>query len=141
MLDSSPSSASFIFKGIMSSQPLDEDGFHSIAWDDAPPRPNSRPILTDISGSDDGEGFETISPSPGSPVASTSGSTARDTDTVTERQYRDRGEFDVDKQQTVDFHGKWMSIEVRDPVKEHEGSKDMFVSYAVRNKVSSCLEV
>jgi sorting nexin-4 len=28
-----------------------------------------------------------------------------------------------------------MSIEVRDPVKEHEGSKDMFVSYAVRTKV------
>jgi sorting nexin-4 len=117
----------------MSSQPLEEDGFHSIAWDDAPARSNSRPILTDISASDDGEGFETISP--GSPVASTSGSTARDTDTVNDRQYRDRGEHDTDKQQSVDFNGKWMSIEVRDPVKEHEGSKDMFVSYAVRTKV------
>lgn len=119
----------------MSSQPIDEDGFHSIAWDDAPPRSNSRPILTEISGSDDGEGFETISP--GSPVASTSGSAAHDHDhdTLNERQYRDRGEHDVDKQQSVDFNGKWMSIEVRDPVKEHEGSKDMYVSYAVRTKV------
>jgi sorting nexin-4 len=117
----------------MSSQPIDEDGFHSIAWDDAPPRTNSRPILTEISGSDDGEGFETISP--GSPVASASGSAARDQDTLTERQYRDRGEHDTDKQQSVDFNGKWMSIEVRDPVKEHEGSKDMYVSYAVRTKV------
>jgi hypothetical protein len=117
----------------MSSQPIDEDGFHSIAWDDAPPRTNSRPILTEISGSDDGEGFETISP--GSPVASASGSTAHDQDTLTERQYRDRGEHDTDKQQSVDFNGKWMSIEVRDPVKEHEGSKDMYVSYAVRTKV------
>jgi sorting nexin-4 len=119
----------------MSSQPIDEDGFHSIAWDDAPSQ-SSRPILTDISASDDGNidgGFETISP--GSPVASTSGSTARDHDTVYDRQYRDRGEHDVDKQQSVDFQGKWMSIEVRDPVKEHEGSKDMFVSYAVRTKV------
>jgi sorting nexin-4 len=116
----------------MSSQPIDEDGFHSIAWDDAPPRSNSRPILTDISGSDDGEGFETISP--GSPVASTSG-TARDEETLNERQYRDRGEHDTDKQQSVDFNGKWMSIEVRDPVKEQEGSKDMYVSYAVRTKV------
>lgn len=123
----------------MSSQPLDEDGFHSIAWDDAPPQSTSRPILTEISGSDDGdgEGFETISP--GSPVASASGSNARDRDrdqdTLTDRQYRDRGEHDVDKQQSVDYDGKWMSIEVRDPVKEHEGSKDMYVSYAVRTKV------
>jgi len=119
----------------MSSQPLDEDGFHSIAWDDAPPLTNSRPILTDISGSDDGEGFETISP--GSPVASTSGTTAHDEETLNDRQYRDRGEHDTDKQQSVDFNGKWMSIEVRDPVKEHEGSKDMYVSYAVRTKVSN----
>lgn len=119
----------------MSSQPLDEDGFHSIAWDDAPPRTNSRPILTDISGSDDGEGFETISP--GSPVASTSGTAAHDEETLNDRQYRDRGENDTDKQQSVDFNGKWMSIEVRDPVKEHEGSKDMYVSYAVRTKVSN----
>jgi sorting nexin-4 len=121
----------------MSSQPLDEDGFHSIAWDDAPAQSTSRPILTEISGSgsDDGEGFETISP--GSPVASASGSNARDhdQDTLNDRQYRDRGEHDVDKQQSVEYNGKWMSIEVRDPVKEHEGSKDMYVSYAVRTKV------
>lgn len=131
----------------MSSQPLDEDGFHSIAWDDAPPQSTSRPILTEISGSDDGdgEGFETISP--GSPVASASGSNARDRDrdrdqdTLTDRQYRDRGEHDVDKQQSVDYDGKWMSIEVRDPVKEHEGSKDMYVSYAVRTKVSAVISI
>ena len=28
-----------------------------------------------------------------------------------------------------------MSISVTDPIKEHEGSKDMFVSYAVRTRV------
>lgn len=126
----------------MTSQPIDEDGFHSIAWDDAP-RPQSRAILTDVSASEDGDGddgeggFETISP--GSPVASTSGSTAKDheTDTIHERQYRDRDTDDVaDRQQNVDWGGRWMSIEVRDPVKEHEGSKDMFVSYAVRTRVS-----
>ena len=125
----------------MTSNPIDEDGFHSIAWDDAPTRSQPRGILTDVSASEDGDGddgeggFETISP--GSPVASTSGSTARDTDTLHERQYRDRDTEDVaDRQQNVDWGGRWMSIEVRDPVKEHEGSKDMFVSYAVRTKVS-----
>lgn len=122
----------------MTSHPIDEDGFHSIAWDDAPARPQSRQILTDVSASEDGDGddgeggFETISP-----VASTSGSTARDTDTINERQYRDRDTDDVaDRQQNVDWGGRWMSVEVRDPVKEHEGSKDMFVSYAVRTRVS-----
>jgi sorting nexin-4 len=35
-----------------------------------------------------------------------------------------------------EWGGKWMAIDVRDPVKEHEGSKDMFVSYAVRTRVS-----
>jgi hypothetical protein len=32
--------------------------------------------------------------------------------------------------------GKWMAIEVREPTKEHEGSKEMYVSYAVRTRVS-----
>jgi sorting nexin-4 len=127
----------------MTSHPIDEDGFHSIAWDDAPARPQSRQILTDVSASEDGDdgegGFETISP--GSPVASTSGSTARDTDTIHERQYRDRDTDDVaDRQHNVDWGGRWMSVEVRDPVKEHEGSKDMFVSYAVRTRVSQTLD-
>lgn len=37
--------------------------------------------------------------------------------------------------------GKWMAIEVREPTKEHEGSKEMYVSYAVRTRVSviSCV--
>lgn len=33
--------------------------------------------------------------------------------------------------------GKWMAIQVREPTKEHEGSKEMFVSYAVRTTVSA----
>ena len=109
----------------MSSQPLDEDGFHSIAWDDAPPRP----ILTDVSSplDDDNEGFETISAasptSSSTPHASTSVPTRRDPATGTE----------VDP---AEWEGRWMSIEVRDPVKEHEGSKDMYISYAVRTQVS-----
>lgn len=37
--------------------------------------------------------------------------------------------------------GKWMAIEVREPVKEHEGSKEMYVSYAVRTRVSVHHEV
>ncbi|KAI5451443.1 intercellular trafficking and secretion [Naganishia albida] len=32
--------------------------------------------------------------------------------------------------------GKWMAIEVREPVKEHEGSKEMYVSYAVRTRTN-----
>lgn len=115
----------------MSSQPLDEDGFHSIAWDDAPIRQTQPQSLSDDGKGDDADadGFETISP--GSPVASTS------TSTVHDRQYRDRGADDAAGKQEggVEWGGKWMSIEVRDPVKEHEGSKDMFVSYAVRTKV------
>ncbi|KAJ9114436.1 intercellular trafficking and secretion [Naganishia adeliensis] len=32
--------------------------------------------------------------------------------------------------------GKWMAIEVREPTKEHEGSKEMHVSYAVRTRTN-----
>jgi len=106
----------------------DEDGFHSIAWDDAP---SSRPGLTDVSSplnEDDDNGFETISPPPETPppvesIASTS--TAR-------IPRMGSGDTDIDPKE---WGGRWMNIEVKDPVKEHEGSKDMFVSYAVRTKV------
>jgi hypothetical protein len=106
----------------MSSQPMDEDGFHSIAWDDAPSKTTSNASPED----DDDNGFETISNSPPTPppvesVASASTSTAHR-----------KGSMDVDPKE---WAGRWMSIEVRDPVKEHEGSKDMYVSYAVRTKV------
>jgi sorting nexin-4 len=114
----------------MSSQPIDEDGFHSIAWDDAPP---TRPALTDVSSplyEDEDNGFETISHSPPTPppvesIASTS--------TATVPRMRSGDGPDVDPKE---WGGRWMSIEVKDPVKEQEGSKDMYVSYAVRTKVS-----
>jgi sorting nexin-4 len=121
----------------MTSPPLDEDGFHSIAWDDAPARANPLSSgLHDVS-ADDTDGFEAISP------ASPGGVESVSTDTPTERERsaafgsgtvrgaRLGGETGVE-----DWRGRWMSIEVRDPMKEHEGSKDMFVSYAVRTKVS-----
>lgn len=75
----------------MASSPLDEDGFHSIAWDDAPPRShasanaNANPLsgiggLHDVSGDlDDTDGFEAISPTSPGGVESVS-------DTPTERE-------------------------------------------------------
>ena len=113
----------------MSSQPNDEDGFHSIVWDDGP----QRAILTDVSAmsptSEDGEGFENISSTSEQHVESiASASTAQD---VKGTRKDALGEVEA-----ADWGGRWMGIDVRDPVKEHEGSKDMFVSYAVRTKVS-----
>ncbi|WWD16506.1 sorting nexin-4 [Kwoniella shandongensis] len=108
----------------MPNQPLDEDGFHSIAWDDAPAHPVTSPFSED-----DHEGFETISPtSPGrgESVASTSSAPAQSTST---KQRERHGSVEIDPSE---WGGRWMSIEVRDPVKEHEGSKDMYVSYAVK---------
>ncbi len=37
---------------------------------------------------------------------------------------------------TPNWKGRWMEIEIRDPVKEHEGSKDSYVSYCVKTRVS-----
>ncbi|ORY24374.1 hypothetical protein BCR39DRAFT_472405 [Naematelia encephala] len=120
------------------SSPLETDGFHSIeiGWDtqhEPPPRSG----FTDVSSplEEDGDGFETISaasPPPPESVASTS--TAHD-DPRARTPRKDLGQMG----QNVDpneWGGKWMSIEVRDPVKEHEGSKDMFVSYAVRTQTN-----
>ena len=112
----------------MSFQTLDEDGFHSIAWDDAP----TRPVLHDVSASsplsEDGEGFENISSSSPPPVESVaSTSTAQDV-----RGSRKNASGEI---LAAEWAGRWMDIEVKDPVKEHEGNKDMFVSYAVRTKV------
>ena len=112
------------------SQPLDEDGFHSIAWDDAPPRQSFQEVHTPLD--DDIEGFETISPtsatSPtpeqGNPRQSQVGSTSHVRDASL------AGEID-----SKEWGGRWMSIQVKDPVKEHEGSKDQYVSYAVRTLV------
>lgn len=131
----------------MSSQPIDEDGFHSIAWDDAPSVPpkgatHQRPASSgfDISSESSDNGFETISPvSPGSASGSGfTGNAGASTDTVKHPRHRSdveatREHAEVDG---TEWGGRWMVIEVKDPVKEHEGSKDMFVSYAVRTRVS-----
>lgn len=124
----------------MSSQPIDEDGFHSIAWDDAPPRATSAALTSPLD--DDNEGFETISPpSATSPAQresfdrhdgpSSSGQKPESALLASRNIPGGRGD-DIDPSE---WKGHWMSIEVRDPVKEHEGSKDMYVSYAVRTKV------
>ena len=111
------------FVAIMSSQPTDEDGFHSIAWDDAP----RRATFTDVSSNatDDGDGFESIAtPSTDSPV------------TVPVDAPREASRPPAPRKSTGDWSGRWMGIEVLDPVKEHEGSKEMYVSYKVVTKVS-----
>ncbi|WVR03804.1 sorting nexin-4 [Kwoniella sp. DSM 27419] len=129
----------------MSSQPLDEDGFHSIAWDDAPPRAAMSPSSPF---DEEGDGFETISPASGfrdvdDHDASTSTATVQapgqsghqghsQGDGLAGRKDR-QGSIEVDPRE---WSGKWMSIEVRDPVKEHEGSKDMYVSYAVKTQTN-----
>jgi sorting nexin-4 len=33
------------------------------------------------------------------------------------------------------WRGRWMHVEIRDPVKEHEGTKDSYVSYCVKTRV------
>lgn len=137
----------------MSSQPLDEDGFHSIAWDDAPR--NTSTAYQGMTGNSSGgtggfdissesdNGFETISPvSTGTGAGGPSGSGfsrsgGASTDTVRQRGMagiaaeREHAELDG-----TEWGNRWMVVVVSDPVKEHEGSKDMFVSYAVRTKVS-----
>lgn len=132
------------------SSPSDEDGFQSVAWDDAPPRAERTPSTNfSSSGADTplSEGFEDISTasptnrafSPQTPTqaswqmpeSSSSGAgQGRDQGTSLEAA-REGGHLTGNE-----WGDKWMSIEVYDPTKEHEGSKDMFVSYAVRTKVS-----
>lgn len=120
---------------------MEEDGFHSISWDDAPPPPPTHRASTgfaDMSAvgaadDDDDDGFDKISAtSPlheDAPEPSTSSRPPQP-------QVHARGaapELDVDDL----WGGRWMSVQVSDPVKEHEGSKDMYVSYAVKTQVST----
>lgn len=131
----------------MSSQPLDEDGFHSIAWDDAPslpPKDNSHPRQPSSGfsvSSESDNGFETISPmSPASASGSGFPSGAAGSTGTVKQHSRHKSEIEAMREHAevdgTEWGGRWMVIEVKDPVKEHEGSKDMFVSYAVRTRVS-----
>jgi len=120
----------------------DDDGFHSISWDDTSPPPRSG--FADMSGvgaEDDDDGFDKISPSPPS-YDFASGSTS----TATVRAGTAGGGASTGAGDTAhvlgdpenyEWDGKQMAVLVKDPVKEHEGSKDMYVSYAVQTKVSS----
>lgn len=129
----------------MSSQTIDEDGFHSIAWDDAPPRTVTSGFqnisTSSINGENDSDnGFESISP-PTSATFKGSEETMRHSsdgngENIASSSRTVMGTSRGGGDGTEDWTGQWMSIEVKDPVKEHEGSKDMFVSYAVRTKVS-----
>ncbi|KAK1927519.1 hypothetical protein DB88DRAFT_478298 [Papiliotrema laurentii] len=116
----------------MSSQPLDEDGFHSIAWDDAPPRQALHDVSSPLE--EDSEGFESISPS--SAVSPTSGPTVPAAahgagSSAQARNLTPGGDIDP-----AEWAGRWMVIQVKDPVKEHEGSKDQYISYAVRTQTN-----
>ncbi|WWC60311.1 sorting nexin-4 [Kwoniella dejecticola CBS 10117] len=118
----------------MSSNPIDEDGFHSIAWDDAPPRtaisPHS-PFDEDV-----GEGFETISSTSAThDEVNASASTSTATPSAAGLGARREGQQSVEAD-AAEWNGRWMSIEVREPLKEHEGSKDMYVSYAVKTQTN-----
>lgn len=114
------------------SQPLDEDGFHSIAWDDAPPRRSQNEVMSPLEEPEDD--FETISPSAISPAPD------QQSHQIGQSQSQGQGSSSrLDSNANVDpadWGGKWMTIQVKDPVREHEGSKDQYVSYAVRTMVS-----
>lgn len=62
---------------------------------------------------------------------------------VKEAEERARGEMkDATREEEgilPTWDGKWVEVKVQDPIKEHEGSKDVFVSYAVVCRVSSLL--
>lgn len=116
----------------MSSQPLDEDGFHSIAWDDAPPRSNDPAVTSPLD--DDSEGFETISPvSAMTPPLANHHAASGSSSSRPLHARKTTAATDLDP---AEWNGRWMGIQVKDPVKEHEGSKDQYVSYAVRTQVS-----
>ena len=96
-----------------------DDGFTSITWDQAPTSHHAPPgIFTD----------NERPPLPESVPSSV------------DRADRRPGAMDGasrDGEHTMpSWGGKWMAIEVREPAKEHEGTKEMYVSYAVRTRVS-----
>ena len=136
-------SFSFIYNLIpMSNQPIDtmeEDGFHSIAWDDAP---QSR-YQTQAASSplDDADGFEAISPVSG--VTSPPPEDVEDEADRPKLQHSKSARAPIDAPRTqpaeldpAEWKGKWMSIQVTDPVREHEGSKDQYVSYAAKTQTN-----
>lgn len=145
----------------MSSHPIDEDGFHSIAWDDAPPaqsfspsspltpKANSAQLGRSGGGGGGGgpsdtaseNGFETISPPPESATYGSGFNTRQGGQGPSSPESRNhpgtvRGEREHAEVDAGEWGGRWMVVQVRDPVKEHEGSKDMYVSYAVKTMVS-----
>ncbi|KAK4683671.1 sorting nexin-4, partial [Tremellales sp. Uapishka_1] len=117
----------------MSSLPIDEDGFHSIAWDDAPPRSGFTDISAPSVDEEDEDGFDTISAISPSPVDAVAPTSAAIDERNRLREARREGDAEVG---AAEWGGRWMGIEVRDPTKEHEGSKDMFVSYAVKTRTN-----
>lgn len=119
---------------------MEEDGFHSISWDDAPPA-RATTGFADMSAvgaadDDDDDGFDKISATSPLHEDAPEPSTSR----PPQPQTLARGaapELDIDDL----WGGRWMSVTVSDPVKEHEGSKDMYVSYAVKTQVSTAHRV
>jgi sorting nexin-4 len=108
-----------------------DDGFTSITWDQ-PPTSRHDPI-----------GVYANNERPPLPE-----SVPSSVDRAENRPMAMEGASREGEHSMPNWGGKWMAIQVREPIKEHEGSKEMFVSYAVRTtvckvsvfeKVSHCL--
>jgi sorting nexin-4 len=97
-----------------------DDGFTSITWDSPPGNASSPPPNDPMTS----PGFQQPGHSalPEHPHQAPPGH-AMD-DPVREGQHSQ-----------PQWRGRWMQIEIRDPVKEHEGTKDSYVSYCVKTRV------
>lgn len=101
-------------------EPVD-DGFTSITWDQAPTSSHHAP-----------PGVFTNNERPPLPE-----SVPSSVDRAEQRPMAMEGASREGEHTMPSWGGKWMAVEVREPTKEHEGTKEMYVSYAVRTRVSA----
>jgi hypothetical protein len=99
-------------------EPVD-DGFTSITWDQPPTSHHAPP------------GVFTNNERPPLPE-----SVPSSVDRADQRPMAMEGASREGEHTMPSWGGKWMAVEVREPTKEHEGTKEMYVSYAVRTRVS-----
>lgn len=102
-----------------------DDGFTSITWDQAPPTSRHAPP-------------EVFTGNERPPLPE---SVPSSVDRADRRPGAMEGASREGEHTMPSWGGKWMAIEVREPAKEHEGTKEMYVSYAVRTRVSRLFEV
>lgn len=96
-----------------------DDGFTSITWDQPPTSHHAPP------------GVFTNNERPPLPE-----SVPSSVDRADQRPMAMEGASREGEHTMPSWGGKWMAVEVREPTKEHEGTKEMYVSYAVRTRVS-----